>query len=61
LKGGRARPAWERGVEGENPAIIQKNIEHYRHLLTTETDAAKRAVIAKLLEEAIQKLRESGA
>lgn len=48
-------------MEGENPKIIQKNIEHYRQLLTTETDAAKRAVITKLLEEAIQKLRESGA
>lgn len=47
-------------MEGENPAIIQKNIEHYRQLLTTETDPAKRAVIAKLLDEAIRKLRESG-
>lgn len=45
---------------GENPAIIQKNIEHYRRLLKTETDAAKRSVIAKLLAEAIGKLRESG-
>jgi hypothetical protein len=31
--------------------IARLNIEHYRQLLATETDASKRAVIEKLLAE----------
>ena len=36
--------------------IIELNIRHYRKLLNTETDAAKRATIAKLLAEEEAKL-----
>jgi hypothetical protein len=31
--------------------IMELNIKHYRELLKTETDAAKRQVISKLLSE----------
>jgi hypothetical protein len=38
--------------------IIELNIKHYRDLLTTEKDAAKRKTIARLLAEEEQKLIE---
>jgi hypothetical protein len=31
--------------------IIQQNIDHYRRLLTTETNAGRRQMILKLLAE----------
>ena len=37
--------------------IARLNIEHYRRLLATETDPAKRAMIEMLLAEAEAKLR----
>ena len=36
--------------------IASANIEHFRKLLKTETDAKKRAVIERLLAEEEQKL-----
>ena len=36
--------------------IAKANIEHFRKLLETETDAKKRAVIERLLREEEQKL-----
>ena len=36
--------------------IIDLNIEHYRDLLKTETDASKRQTISKLLAEEEAKL-----
>jgi len=36
--------------------IIELNIKHYRNLLRSETDAAKRQTIAKLLAEEEVKL-----
>jgi hypothetical protein len=36
--------------------IVELNIRHYRGLLTTETDPAKRRTIATLLEEEKAKL-----
>ena len=36
--------------------IAKANIEHFRKLLKTETDAGKRAVIERLLAEEEQKL-----
>jgi hypothetical protein len=38
--------------------IIELNIRHYRKLLKTETDASRRAVIAKLLAEEEASLAE---
>lgn len=38
--------------------IVMLNIKHYRKLLETESDPAKRAVISKLLAEEQQKLAE---
>jgi hypothetical protein len=37
--------------------IARLNINHYRRLLVTETDPAKRALIEKLLAEEEAKLR----
>ncbi|MGA8615915.1 MAG: hypothetical protein WB760_30370 [Xanthobacteraceae bacterium] len=37
-------------------AIIELNIKHYRQLLKSETDTAKRQTIAKLLDEEHAKL-----
>jgi hypothetical protein len=37
--------------------IARLNVEHYRRLLATETDSAKRAMIEKLLAEEEAKLR----
>jgi hypothetical protein len=37
--------------------IARLNIEHYRRLLATETDPAKRVMIEKLLAEEEAKLR----
>jgi hypothetical protein len=50
------------GVEKARPnrampkEIAKANIEHFRKLLETETDASKRAVIKRLLAEEEQKL-----
>ena len=38
-------------------SIARLNIEHFRHLLATETDEAKRKMIALLLAEEEEKLR----
>jgi len=38
--------------------ITELNIEHYRDLLTTETDPKKRETIAKLLAEEEAKLKQ---
>jgi len=38
--------------------IIELNIKHYRKLLETETDTAKRGTIAQLLAEEEAKLAE---
>ena len=38
-------------------SIAQLNIEHFRHLLATETDETKRKMIAVLLAEEEAKLR----
>jgi len=38
-------------------SIAQLNIEHFRHLLATETDEAKRRMIVVLLAEEEAKLR----
>ena len=35
----------------ETKTIIQLNIDHYRRLLKTETDEARRKVIARMLAE----------
>lgn len=45
-------------IEMSVPArtIIELNIEHYRNLLRSETDASKRRTIAKLLAEEEAKL-----
>jgi hypothetical protein len=37
--------------------IIQANIDRYQLLLTTETDATKRAMIIRLLAEEQEKLK----
>jgi hypothetical protein len=43
----------------DKPGTIAKlNIEHYRRLLATETDAGKRATLSQLLSEEEAKLRE---
>ena len=39
-------------------AIIELNIKHYRNLLRTERDAAKKETITMLLAEEEQKLSE---
>ncbi|MGA8650863.1 MAG: hypothetical protein WB677_09600 [Xanthobacteraceae bacterium] len=41
--------------------IIELNIKHYRDLLRSETDAAKRQAIAKLLAEEEAKLAKLAA
>lgn len=38
-------------------AVARLNIEHYRQLLTTETDDAKRQTLMRLLAEEEAKLR----
>ena len=42
-------------------AIVELNIQHYRGLLTTETDQSKRQTIAKLLAEEEEKLGKLAA
>lgn len=37
--------------------VARLNIEHYRHLLTTETDDTKRQTLIRLLAEEETKLR----
>ncbi len=43
---------------GEGKEIVRLNIEHYKRLLTTETDPKKRETITRLLAEQEAKLRE---
>jgi hypothetical protein len=40
--------------------IARLNVEHYRRLLATETEPAKRAIVEKLLAEEEAKLRALG-
>ncbi|MES1155836.1 MAG: hypothetical protein ABUL48_05335 [Pseudorhodoplanes sp.] len=40
--------------------VAKLNIEHYRRLLATETDEARRKVLLKLLTEEESKLVEAG-
>jgi hypothetical protein len=42
---------------GMERAVARLNIEHYKHLLTTETDDAKRQMLMRLLIEEELKLR----
>jgi hypothetical protein len=47
------------GFRGMSPSarrIIELNIEHYRELLKSETDAVKRTTVAQLLAEEEAKL-----
>jgi len=37
--------------------VARLNVEHYKQLLTTETDVAKRQTLARLLAEEEAKLR----
>jgi hypothetical protein len=37
--------------------VVRANIEHYRKLMATETDQAKREALARLLAEEEAKLR----
>ncbi len=46
-------PISERGMDA---AIAKANIEHFKKLLETETDAAKRGVLERLLAEEELKL-----
>jgi hypothetical protein len=42
---------------GEGKFILRANIEHFRRLLASETDPAKREMIARLLEKELAELR----
>jgi hypothetical protein len=42
---------------GMERAVARLNIEHYKHLLTTETDDARRQTLMRLLSEEEVKLR----
>ena len=58
---GEAQPAglrvWQfAGSDGVDRAIAQLNIEHFRRLLSEETDEAKRQLLLRLLAEEEAKL-----
>jgi hypothetical protein len=42
----------------ESRKIVLANIEHYQHLLATETDQKEREIIARLLAKERAKLQE---
>jgi hypothetical protein len=60
LLAGAARPSLPGliAVSVSARAIIELNIKHYRGLLKTETDAARRQTIARLLAEEEARLAE---
>jgi hypothetical protein len=53
-----SRPGNARNTELVVRRIVQANIEHFKLLLETETDPAKRAIIIRLLAEEEAKLKE---
>jgi hypothetical protein len=62
--GGRRMQLGVARMDSSERTIIELNIRHYRTLLTTEMDAAKRQTIATLLAEEEAKLvgqRKKGA
>ncbi len=46
-------------MEGAVKRIIKANIEHFKRLLVTETDPAKRAMLLRLLAEQEKELKEA--
>lgn len=51
-----ARPE-SKALRLEDPAILRMNLDHFRRLLETEADPAKRQMILKLIGEAKVKLQ----
>lgn len=57
-KGGVHRSeSFGHGEGGMEETVARLNIEHYRQLLATETDTAKRQILMRLLAEEEEKLR----
>jgi hypothetical protein len=48
---------WNKGTPMEDPATLRMNLDHFRRLLKTEADPAKRQMILRLIRETEAKLR----